>query len=66
MALRIGQLALAILGMVLLLRYGVVRDPAWGEITYGHPPHWTLHTTPLAGGVLCLVVALGLIFFSEE
>ena len=66
MALRIGQLALAILGMVLLLRYGVVRDPAWGEITYGHPAHWTAHTMPLAGGVFCLVVAMGLIFISKE
>jgi hypothetical protein len=64
--LRIGQLALALLGMVLLLRFGAVRDPAWGEVTYGHTPHWTFHTMPVAGGLLCLAVALGLIFVSEE
>ena len=63
---RMGQLALALLGMVLLLRYGAVRDPAWGEVTYGHPAHWTLHVMPLAGGVLCVVAAMGLIFVNEE
>jgi hypothetical protein len=66
MALRIAQLALALLGMTLLLRFGAVREPGWGEVTYGHPPHWTLHAMPLAGGVLCLVIVMGLIFVSEE
>ncbi|SEB45162.1 hypothetical protein [Terriglobus roseus] len=66
MALRIGQLALALLGMTLLLRFGAVREPGWGEVTFGHPPHWTFHAMPLAGGVLCLVVAMGLIFVHEE
>jgi hypothetical protein len=65
MGVRIGQMALAVFGMVLLLRYGVVRDPAWGELTTGRPVHWTMHAMPVAGGLLCIVAALGLIFVRE-
>jgi hypothetical protein len=65
MCVRIGQMALAVFGMVLLLRYGAVRDPAWGEITNGRPVHWTMHTMPLVAGALCLVIAMGMIFVRE-
>jgi hypothetical protein len=63
---RLAQMATAILGMVLLLRYGIVRVPGWGEGSSTQPVHWEWHTGPALLGVLCIVVALGLIWARDR
>ncbi len=65
MALRFGQMALAIFGMWLILMRGAVRVPGWGS-GGGVPVHWTFSTMPLAGGVLCIGLALGLIWARDQ
>jgi ABC-type thiamin/hydroxymethylpyrimidine transport system permease subunit len=59
---RLVQGVLAIAGMVLLLHYGVVRVPGFGEATTLHPVHWEWHTGPALLGILCIAGALALIF----
>jgi len=61
MLLRIGQMALALLGMALVLHYGIERDPGWGEVSFMHPVIWTIHWVPLGIGILCLLVTFALI-----
>ncbi len=61
MALRFAQMALALVGMWLILARGVVRTPAWGQ-TGNQPVHWVVSTGPLGFGIVCLVIAMGLIF----
>jgi hypothetical protein len=59
------QLALAVLGMVLVLRYGVVRNPPWGEPN-GLPVHWNVHVPALSIGSICIGLALGLIWAKDR
>jgi hypothetical protein len=59
---RLVQGALAIAGMVLLLRFGVVRVPGFGEATTFQPVHWEWHTGPALFGILCILGSLALIF----
>ena len=65
MAIRFGQMALAFLGRWLVLTRGAVREPGWGS-GGGVPVHWTFATMPLAGGILCIAIALGLIWVRDE
>jgi hypothetical protein len=65
MALRFGQMVLAVLGMWLVLARGVVREPGWGS-GGGVPVHWSVAMMPLAGGLICIFVALGLIWARDK
>lgn len=61
MLVRVGQMAVAILGMALILHYGIVRDPGWGETTTLHPVIWTIHWGALGAGIVCLLLTFVLI-----
>ncbi len=63
MLVRMGQMAVAVLGMALILRYGIVRDPGWGETSSLHPVIWTIHWGALGAGVVCLLLTFVLIGF---
>jgi hypothetical protein len=65
MALRFGQMMLAVVGMWLVLARGLVRHPGWGDAT-GVPVHWAVDPMPLVGGILCIVLALGLIWARDS
>lgn len=56
MLLRVGQMAVAVLGMALILHFGVTRDPGWGESSMMHPVIWTIHWPALGAGIFCLLV----------
>ena len=61
MVLRAGQLVIAVLGIALVLRWGITRDPGWGETSSLHPVIWTVHWVPLAAGFLCLLLTFAMI-----
>lgn len=56
MLVRLVQMAIAVFGMALILHWGILRDPGWGETSALHPVIWTIHWVPLAGGILCLLI----------
>jgi len=59
------QLLLAVVGMVLVLHYGVDRTPPWGEPN-GLPVHWNVHVMPLSIGLILIGLALGLIWAKDR
>lgn len=63
MLVRVGQMAVAVLGMALILHYGITRDPDWGETSSMHPVIWTIHWGALGAGVVCLLLAFAFIGF---
>ncbi len=66
MAMRFGQMVLAVAGMVFVLRYGLERTPAWGEATGTLPAHWTVHPVALGVAIVCPALELGLISARNE
>jgi len=56
MLVRVGQMAVAVLGMALILHYGITRDPDWGETTTLHPVIWTIHWGALVAGIVCMLL----------
>jgi len=56
MLLRLGQMTVAVLGMALILHFGITRDPGWGETSMMHPVIWTIHWPALGAGIFCLLV----------
>jgi hypothetical protein len=63
MLVRVGQMAVAVLGMALILHYGITRDPGWGETSSLHPVIWTIHWGALGAGIVCLLLTFVLIGF---
>lgn len=66
MLIRLMQMLLAVGGMIVVLRNGIVRVPGWGDATSMEPVHWQWHAGPFFLGLILIAVALALVKVRNE